>query len=376
MSLVAPNQLLSSHSGVVLCTAFSPDGTQLVSGSSDTTLKIWNAATGKEHRTFMGHSCPVITACWSRDGQLIASGDDGTASAPAGRGAAAVGDDDAASFRGAIIIWDVSSGRALKCLQLPERRNFSGAYSCSFSPASSELVVGCDDHLVVFCCSSWRVIHVMSGVHSGPVLSLAYSSSSPQGPPLIAAGDWAGNLSVWSSSSGRCLRVARAHTQRVRCVAFSPDDVFLASASDDCSVRLWRVATLQLVVILNGHFDWVSQHPSAAFPHPAHQLFRSPPAFISAATAAAWWRSRACRHAMHPTPTPHSSSHSTERPVPPPPAPGALRRVHSERRRAHHRLGRHHGARRDGGGRGMTSALLSAHGATKSESFCAVVKRL
>ena len=42
---------LTGHSHVVLSVAYSPDGKHIVSGSWDRTVKVWNAATGKEVRT-------------------------------------------------------------------------------------------------------------------------------------------------------------------------------------------------------------------------------------------------------------------------------------------------------------------------------------
>ena len=42
---------VTGHSFSVASVAFSPDGKHIVSGSWDSTVKVWNAATGKEVRT-------------------------------------------------------------------------------------------------------------------------------------------------------------------------------------------------------------------------------------------------------------------------------------------------------------------------------------
>jgi WD40 repeat protein len=44
------------HSNVVNSVAFSPDGRTALSGSDDSTLRLWEMATGKELRTFRGHT--------------------------------------------------------------------------------------------------------------------------------------------------------------------------------------------------------------------------------------------------------------------------------------------------------------------------------
>ena len=41
---------LTGHSGSVSSVAYSPDGKHIVSGSSDNTVKIWDAHSGKEVR--------------------------------------------------------------------------------------------------------------------------------------------------------------------------------------------------------------------------------------------------------------------------------------------------------------------------------------
>jgi len=67
-------RLLQGHTGRVLSVCFSPDGTKLASGSEDTTITIWDVATGTELTTLWGHSKLVSSVSFSPDGTKLASG--------------------------------------------------------------------------------------------------------------------------------------------------------------------------------------------------------------------------------------------------------------------------------------------------------------
>ena len=60
-----PLATLSGHAGPVRAVAFSPDGRQMLTGSFDSTARLWEAATGKPLATLSGHAGPVGAVAFS-----------------------------------------------------------------------------------------------------------------------------------------------------------------------------------------------------------------------------------------------------------------------------------------------------------------------
>ena len=71
--------ILRKHTGWVNALAFSPDGKMLASGSTDKTVQLWNTATGEHLATLTGHLSGIAALTFSPDGSTLASGStDGT----------------------------------------------------------------------------------------------------------------------------------------------------------------------------------------------------------------------------------------------------------------------------------------------------------
>ena len=69
----------SGHSGSISALAFSPDGSQIATASSDRTTRLWDVKSGSELLSLHGHSEDVRDVAFSPDGKfLVTASDDKT----------------------------------------------------------------------------------------------------------------------------------------------------------------------------------------------------------------------------------------------------------------------------------------------------------
>ena len=85
--------------------------------------------------------------------------------------------------------------------------------------------------------------------HTGPVNAASWS---PDGLFIITASDDQ-TARIWNAESGEVLHILRAHTAAVNSVSWNPDGTLIATASSDFSIRIWDSQTGQQVDQLQGH---------------------------------------------------------------------------------------------------------------------------
>ncbi|MBN3891729.1 MAG: WD40 repeat domain-containing protein [Nostoc sp. JL31] len=218
---------LEGHRDEVWGVAFSPDGKTIASGSYDTSVKLWNAATGKEITTFKGHSDEVNSVAFSPDGKTIAS----------------------ASSDNTVKLWDAAKGKPISTL----KGHSDGVGGVAFSPDGKTIASGSYDTSVkLWNAATGKEITTFKG-HSDEVNSVAFS---PDGKTIASASS-DNTVKLWDVATGKLISTLNGHSSEVRGVAFSPDGKTIASASLDVSVKLWDAATGKEITTLNGHSNWV-----------------------------------------------------------------------------------------------------------------------
>jgi RNA polymerase sigma factor (sigma-70 family) len=257
----------SGHTDAVPGAALSPDGRLALSaGRSESSLRLWDVATGKELRRAGGHSSWVWDVAFSPDGKrALSCGVDGVrlwetrsgkqlrhltgharqvyrvALSPDGRRALSGSQDNT------VRLWDLETGKELRC--------FGGhkdeVFSVAFSPDGWQALSCSAD-------GTMRLWDVRSGKEIRRLPGAACAVFSPDGTQLLSAGRDS-LVRLWDARTGKEVRRFAGHTREACAVAFSADGKRALSGGEDRTVRLWDVRAGKELRCLRGHAAGLSR---------------------------------------------------------------------------------------------------------------------
>ncbi|VDC00874.1 unnamed protein product [Peniophora sp. CBMAI 1063] len=213
----------AGHSSAVQAVLFTRDGSKIISGSFDKTIRAWDARNGAQTMRVPFSTDTILTRrvsslALSPDRLYIYSG----------------------SWDFTIHVWDA---RTAEEVMQPFRGHRGPILSVSLLPDGSRIVSGSQDKTL-------RVWDTRTGMdllgpfvaHTNAVCSVSVSSDGN----LVASGSFDGSIRIWEVQTGALKRVIMAPDMgQVYSVAFSPDCMRIASASLDemNSVRVWNAQT-------------------------------------------------------------------------------------------------------------------------------------
>uniref|UniRef100_A0ACD5XLS1 Uncharacterized protein n=2 Tax=Avena sativa TaxID=4498 RepID=A0ACD5XLS1_AVESA len=208
------------------------EGSLLATGSYDCQARIWSRD-GELKQTLFKHKGPIFSLKWNRKGDFIVSG----------------------SVDKTAVVWDT------KTWECKQQFEFHSAPTLDVDWRNNNSFATCSNDKMIYVCKIGdpRPVKAFSG-HESEVNCIKWD---PSGSLLASCSDdW--TAKIWSLKQDKCVYDFKEHTKEIYTIKWSPtgpgtnnpnQQLLLASASFDSSIKLWEVEQGHLLYSLAGHSD-------------------------------------------------------------------------------------------------------------------------
>ncbi|KAM1088896.1 hypothetical protein ACFX19_016946 [Malus domestica] len=208
------------------------DGTLLATGSYDGQARIWSKD-GELKTTLTRHKGPIFSLKWNKKGDYLLSG----------------------SVDKTAIVWDIKSG------EWKQQFEFHSAPTLDVDWRNNISFATCSTDTLIHVCKVGEIqpIKTFSG-HQGEVNAIKWD---PTGTLLASCSDDY-TAKIWSTKQDKYLHDLKEHVKEIYTIRWSPtgpgtnnpnQQLVLASASFDSTIKLWDVEQGRLLYSFDGHRD-------------------------------------------------------------------------------------------------------------------------
>lgn len=210
-------RVINGHLGWVRCIAMDPvDNEWFVTGSNDTTLKVWDLASGKLKVTLSGHVMSIRDVVVSERHPYMFS----------------------ASEDKLVKCWDLEKNQAIRDFY----GHLSGVHTVDIHPTQDLIVTGGRDSVVkIWDIRSRKAVKTLVG-HKAPIQKV---KCLPVDPQVISCSNDS-TIRLWDIISGKTIKILTHHKRNVRAMTIHPTEFSMATASTD-DVRSWKLPEGQLL---------------------------------------------------------------------------------------------------------------------------------
>jgi WD40 repeat protein/serine/threonine protein kinase len=225
------------HEDEVSAVALTPDERFAVSGSRDRTLRLWDLATGRHIRVFRGHTDWVTAVAVTPNGRFIVSG----------------------SRDHTLRLWNIATG---KCVWASQKHR-SWITAVAVTPDGRFILSAHDEENLYL----WNIAtgkRVERKYYGSSLEQLGFTSSSVSALTITLDGRFAVSGSqdrtvrLWDFKTGEVIRAYQGHDGNVTAVAVTPEGRFIVSGSDDQTLRLWDTETDKCLWISDPHEESIT----------------------------------------------------------------------------------------------------------------------